>query len=335
MGIIKGTLLLCLLGLSNFSEAGPADYFDIYNVPNRSLNFGTWSIGMGAQARTATFCIASSNYSNAFSNPPPDFPPPAPAAQHENYKLVVLSRYSKPGYFFYLDRDDGNVGNARLAFTLEHMDASYGMNWEEMVYGFSESHAHKGQFKNCNNGKNSSLRVTLPLDQLENARAGVYRAKLRIEGTGGFSQMVADADNFRADIVVAEIVRASGLSDIPFGVHNPGSDQVGERTFCVYSNNATAGYSVTVTSPNQVAGAFFLSGTADTIPYDVYLKSDTSAGFGTPVGSGPIPGVGNNSSSSCGGADNAKLSVSINDMEIVASKSGSYSDTLTLLVAPN
>lgn len=329
---ILSAFLTSALLASPAAHAVEADYFNIYNVPNSQLDFGTWSMGMGSQSRTATFCISSSNYNNGYTNPPPVKSPPA---VHENYDVRVLSRYANPGYFFYLDRDGNNTGNARFSFSLEHIDTLSGNNWETLNHNIFDSHNHNGQFKACKNGKNSGLRITLSSTQLENVRAGPYRAKLRMEGTGGSSQSATDADNFRADIVVSDIVRASGLSDIAFGIHTPGSDQVGERTFCVYSNNDTAGYNVSISSSNQDAGGnFFLKSPDDTIPYDVYFKDSTVAGFGTPVGLGAIPGNGNNRASDCGGSNNAKLSVSVSDSDIVPSETGNYSDTLTLLIAP-
>lgn len=323
---------ILLLLLTAPSKAGEAEYFNIYNVPNSSFNFGTWSIGMGAQSRIATFCIASANYNNAFTLPPPAL---TPTPVHENYQVKTLSRYSVSGYYFFLDRNDSNTGNARMSFTMEHRDTLDSNIWNTMshdAYGLNQD----GQFKGCKDGKNGRLRISIPVAQLENARAGPYRAKLRIEGYGGSSQTVTDSDNFKADITISDIVRVSGLTDIPFGIHTPGSDRTAERTFCVYSNNDAGGYSITISSPNQDGGGnFFLNGTADAIPYDVYFKDNTTAGFGTQVGASPIAGTGNNAASNCSNVDNAKISVNVNDTEIVESKTGTYSDTLTILVAPN
>lgn len=310
-----------------------ADYFNLYNVPNGQLAFGNWSIGMGAQSRTATFCVASANYDNGYNDPPPVVSPPA---VHENYDIKVLTRNIPPGYYMYLDNNDSNTGNARLSISFEHRDTLDGNSWETLIHDVYDSHAHDGQFKRCKNGKNSQLRVSIPVTELENARAGYYRGKFTATGIGGSSGTVVDSDNFRSDITVADIVRASGLTDIDFGIHVPGSDQVGERNFCVYANNDTASYNVTISSPNQDAGGnFFLKSPDDTIPYDVYFKDDTTPGFGTAVGLAAINGNGSNSSSTCGGVNNAKISVSVSDSEIVPSKTGNYSDTLTVLVAPN
>ncbi len=324
-----------LTSLPALGAAGQADYFNIYNVPNSQLTFGTWSIGMGTQSRTATFCIASANYNNAYNDPPPVVSPPA---VHENYEVKTLSRYSTPGYYFFLDRNGSNTGNARLAFTMEHIDTLDGNTWLPMSHNTFDSHSHDGQFRNCKNGKNSQLRVTIPASELENARAGPYRAKLRIEGYGGSSQTATDADNFRADITVSDIVRVSSVNDIDFGIHVPGQNREGTSEFCVYSNNDAASYSLTVSSPNQVGNNFYLSGqdgVTDTIAYDLYFNDVISGGNGTSVGAGAIAGNGSNSANDCGGADNAKLTVVVNDMEIVQSTTGEYQDTLTILVAPN
>jgi hypothetical protein len=309
-----------------------SDYFKIYKVSNAQLDFGTWSLVWAHNPEPQRF---------VFRRPTTATPTPIrprlylrPRSMRNTisvYRRATIARAT----FFYLDRDGNNTGNARLSFSLEHIDTLSGNNWETLNDNVFDSHNHSGQFKGCNDGENSGLRITLSATNLENVCAGPYRAKLQIEGAGGSSQSATDSDIFRADIIVSDIVRVSGLSDIAFGIHTPGSDQVGERTFCVYSNSYATGYNVSISSSNQDAGGnFFLKSPDDTIPYDVYFKDSTVAGFGTPVFLGAIPGNGNNAASNCGGSNNAKLSVSVGDSDIVPSKTGNYSDTLTLLIAP-
>ncbi len=333
MKTIRAIAIIAALVLCKPAAAGQADYFNLYNVPNGQFNFGTWSIGMGDQAMIALFCVASANYNNAYNDPPPVVDPPA---QHFPYDIKVATRNADPGYYMYLNNDDSNTGNARLTVTFEHRDMLEGTGWETLIHDTYVSHAHDGQFKRCKNGKNSQLRISIPQLQLQNARAGAYRGRWTATGIGGSSGTVVDSDNFRSDLVVSDIVRVSGLTDIAFGVHVPGADQVGERTFCVYANNDSALYNVTISSPNQDGGGnFFLKSPDDTIPYSLYFKDNTSAGFGTAVGTAAINGNGNNSANDCGSVHNAKISVSVADADIVPSKTGNYSDTLTILVAPN
>lgn len=317
--------------------AGQADYFNIHNVPNTQLNMGTWSIGMGPPSKTATFCIASANYDNAYNST--NLPNVTPTPENYPYKIKVDSRY--PGateFLFHLGSNNNATGNGLIAFAVLHTDVVAGGGPHELIYNAVESQSHDGGFRACRDGqKNSQLTVQIAdVTQLENARAGDYRAKLRIAGTGGESQTVTDSDNFRADITVSDIVRVSGLaSEIDLGIHVPGQDQIQSRNFCVYANNATAAYSMTISSDNQVGSQFNLKGPADPIPYDLYFKDEVGGDDGTKIGTVSIAGEGSNTSSTCGGGTNAKLTIRIDDTAIVQSKSGDYSDTLMLLVAPN
>ena len=62
--------------------------------------------------------------------------------------------------------------------------------------------------------------------------------------------------------------------------------------------------------------------------------ADSIGGAGTTVGVAAIPGTGDNSGIDCGGADNAQITVDFLEADLRPAKSDSYSDTITLLVAP-
>ena len=55
MGIKQGALLLSLLAVTDICVAGESDYFNIYNLSNAQLDFGSWSIGMGGAGANCHF----------------------------------------------------------------------------------------------------------------------------------------------------------------------------------------------------------------------------------------------------------------------------------------
>jgi len=327
-------LLFCvfLTIVSDCANARLADFMKVGRIAR--FNFATWAYGDGSQTLTQTICIASSNYSNAYSDPPPVKNPPA---VHEPYQFKVTDGNAPTGFFVYLDSDDTNTGNAKLAIQIEHRDTKDGNTWETLVDDVYDSHAHKGQFKRCNNGDNAQIRMSITAAELEQARAGVYGGTFTGTGQGGSSGTATDSKNFNARIRVAPIVRINGLADVPLGTYSGGGDINVEESFCVYSNNDTAAYDVTITSPNQdVSGNFFLLNVAatDSVAYTLYFKDNVTAGVGTQVVTAPILGAGNNSANDCGGSDNAKISVNVLDADMSVVPADSYSDTLTVLVAP-
>ncbi|MEX2468204.1 MAG: hypothetical protein WD396_00475 [Pseudohongiellaceae bacterium] len=138
------------------------------------------------------------------------------------------------------------------------------------------------------------------------------------------------------DLEVTDSVEISALNDIDFGTYgggDTGNINAGDG-FCVYVNGGD-GYTITPTSSN---GSFSLSGSSfgDEIDYAVKL-------VGAATGADAADAVSYNSASEtfqgnvardCGSADNAALDVSIEEDEIRAAATDTYSDTLILLVNP-
>ncbi len=334
MELFKPGSILTLMILTLPVRAGVADYLNVYNIPNSQLNFGTWAYGDGMQVQTATFCLASSNYNNGFNDPPPIRNPPA---VHESYRFKIRDRSAPAGFFLYLGNDDSNTGNAKLAIELEHRDIKAGNSWETLADNVYDSHAHTGQFRGCKNGKNSQLRITITAAELAQARAGNYRGRFRATGIGGSSGTKTDSDNFNARIRVADIVRISNLSNVSLGTYGGGGDINVDESFCVYSNNNTAAYDVTITSPNQdVSDNFYLvnGDVSVSIPYTLFFKDSLAPGVGTEVAAAALPGNGDNGSVDCSGGDNAKISVRVLNLDLSPVPADAYSDTLTVLVSP-
>lgn len=322
------TIILVLVSIE--AHARLRDFVAIDRFTGRNL--GTWSAGDGDRVWNNIGCVASSNYNDAFNDPPPVR---TPAAIHEPYQYRIRDTAPTPGYFFYLDDDDSNVGNARMAATFEHRDIKVGTSFESLSDDVYDAHSHAGQFNSCNNGDNSEIQMTVLESTLENARAGQYRGRFRAEVMGGSSGTRVRGRNLVLTLSVAEIVRVSSLDNVTLGQWSGTGDMTGDETFCVYSNNDSAGYSVNFSSPNQSGGAFRLVNDSGTEFVDYELEfADSVLGAGVSVGAAAIAGNGSNVAADCAGGQNARLSVTVLEGDLGGATPDSYSDTVTILVAP-
>jgi hypothetical protein len=324
------TVFLLILLVCLPTNARLRDFVNVERFTGRNL--GTWSAGDGDLSWSNLKCVASSNYNNAYSDPPPSVSPPA---VHEAYRLRITDTAPSAGFYLYLDDDTNNTGNARLPASFQHRDVKAGTNFETLEDGVYDSDSHTGQFKNCSNGPNSEIEMTVIEPVLENARAGRYRGRFQVEveGAGGRTH----SRNLVMTLNVAEIVRVSELNNVELGNWSGSGDMSGDETFCVYSNNDAAGYSIDFSSPNQSGGTFRLAngGATEFVGYTLEF-ADSVAGVGTSVTGLAIPGSGNNSAVDCGGPGqvNAKISVTVTALDLGAATPDAYSDTLTMMVAP-
>ena len=137
---------------------------------------------------------------------------------------------------------------------------------------------------------------------------------------------------------VDDAVMITGLEDMPLGAYTGTAALTGATAFCVY-RNGTGNYDVTLTSANSTTTAFqAVNVDGDVVPYTVIYNDAPIPVGGTALASGvisPAPFVGNGASRTCGGADNASLQVTFAQTVLDAAPTGSYSDTLTVLIAPN
>lgn len=138
------------------------------------------------------------------------------------------------------------------------------------------------------------------------------------------------------NIVKGNAVRISNLQDINFG----GTNSTPAQQFidvCVYST--TGSYDITATSGNGLGNNFRLgnAGLTEFITYDVDFNNVASGTTGTDlnnaVTSNAFTGA-DQLQDDCGGSVNARMFVQINNGSFNAASSGSYSDTLTLVVSP-
>lgn len=134
-------------------------------------------------------------------------------------------------------------------------------------------------------------------------------------------------------------VRISGLTDLAFGsIANLNVDNVGSESLCVYAKAKPADqYSITATG-SGAGGAFTLSSGSATLAYDVQWSASPNQSSGTQLSPNqPLTGQQNsaaNDDCSSGPSTTASLIVILRSAALSAASSGTYSGSLTLLVAP-
>ncbi|MBD3649620.1 MAG: hypothetical protein HUJ31_19680, partial [Pseudomonadales bacterium] len=237
---------LLLLGLSchtGMTLAAPsADFVDVGVLSD--VVFAAWAAGDGDQVAVQLHCIASADTSK---------PNPAPKDQASQYPYNFrISDLGAPaGYYLYLNGDDTATGNARVAVQFQHRDVLEGTGFELLSDGGYDIHPHLGQFKNCSNGNNSEVTVTLNSTDLSVARGGTYTGSFRAEIRGGGTGTMTASVDFQVSITIASQVRISALDNVDLGGWMGVGGLTATETFCVYSNNAAAGYSITISSPGS------------------------------------------------------------------------------------
>lgn len=133
-------------------------------------------------------------------------------------------------------------------------------------------------------------------------------------------------------------VRISGLSDVSFGtITNFAADSQRSQSICVYAKSAVNNYRVTASGTGS-GGTFALSSGSDALPYDVQW-SDTSGQTSGAQLSANVPLTGQTSTAtrddcSKGPATTASLIVIVRSAAITSALAGSYTGSLTIVIAP-
>lgn len=136
----------------------------------------------------------------------------------------------------------------------------------------------------------------------------------------------------------ASNVRITGLSDVAFGtLSTSGADAILSQSVCAYSNSATKGYRVTA-SGSGASGAFTLASGARTLAYEVQWNKLSGQASGSSL-SPNVALTGQTSTATqqacnSGPATSGSLIVIIRGSSAGIATAGSYSGTLTLVLAP-
>ena len=139
----------------------------------------------------------------------------------------------------------------------------------------------------------------------------------------------------------ASSVRISGLSDVAFGsISNFTVDAVSSQSVCLYSKSPPANNYRITASGSGAGGAFLLSSGTATLPFEVQWSASAGQSAGTQLlANQPLTAQHSSASTSVddcskGPASTASLIIVLRSAAVSAASSGTYSGTLTLLVAP-
>lgn len=137
----------------------------------------------------------------------------------------------------------------------------------------------------------------------------------------------------------AQQARINKLTDVAFGtVTNFAADLSNAQSICVFSSAASKRYQVTATG-NGTSGAFTLASGLNRLAYEVQWSASSGQTSGTSLTAGVtltgLVSTATRSGCTSGPATSATLITIIRATNISAATAGSYTGTLTLVVAPN
>ncbi len=133
-------------------------------------------------------------------------------------------------------------------------------------------------------------------------------------------------------IIKGDTAQITGLQDMVMTPWTAGSPApVDSSPACVYTS--TGNYQVTMTSANGAGGAYRLADGANFVNYGVQWN-DGAAGFAGTTNGNTLVGRSGSTIVGCGGTTPATVQVNISIGNITAAPVGNYSDTLTVLIAP-
>ncbi len=323
--LLVAALLIGSTGAAFAACSGGKGELKIHPVP--SLSLGTWD-DAGTVATDNLFCIQSSKKKSTTNSN--DFCP---------YEVEVRSSDGANQFYLYLDNDNSNTGDNRILVTLQHRDILDGNVYEILSEDVFESQSHYGQGKNCNqNGDNSQLRVEISGTELSGKTAGTYTGNFELRGEGGVNFKKKDDEDFSISINVSTSdpqVQISGLDDFVLGDFNGSGNVTASDSFCAYAEST--GYRISVSGNNQdQAGNYFLSSAAgnNLLPVQLaYAANGTGPGTINLTGQN-VTGLSGSSTIGCNDTNNATLTLSIDEQDLRSATSGTYTETLILLMEP-
>lgn len=170
--------------------------------------------------------------------------------------------------------------------------------------------------------------------------------------TDGDLSESASTGTVQVNVNIPKMVRVSGLNDMtidvtPTMLTEPyHSREDATDTFCVYSNNGVNGdYSMAVTATaSGVPGSapFALTGTGGSLPYAMWTSDNIGNSFKSFRFNGSTTsyasngdGAGRRTTLDCNGGanNNAIIRFGVNDSDLIAAQSGTYTDTVTVTVS--
>ena len=137
----------------------------------------------------------------------------------------------------------------------------------------------------------------------------------------------------------AQQVRINKLADAAFGtIANFNVDQRRSRSICVFTTPLGTRYQVTATG-SGAGGAFTIASGASTMAYEVQWAASAGQTTGTALAAGTaltnLTTAATRSGCTTAPATSASLITILRSATVSAARSGNYTGTLTLLIAPN
>ena len=148
--------------------------------------------------------------------------------------------------------------------------------------------------------------------------------------TDGALDPINSTGDFLITAVLGDLIRISSMDDMTLPAFTGVGNISNTEAFCVY-RNGTGLYQATLTG-SGAGNAFTITDGTNTMAYTVTYNATPVAAGGT-VG----PETGNTALTDCGGvnvANNATVGVTIAEAVLLASPAGTYTGTLTIVVAP-
>lgn len=137
-------------------------------------------------------------------------------------------------------------------------------------------------------------------------------------------------------VTVPSTVLISNLSDISVTATDPTPS--GETSPCIFTNVPAATYTITATSAHDSAGSFRVNDGSNYVTYTAQWNDEDNPGGTALTSATTLTGQtsANTSSLNCGGpgGSNARFTVTFSRDTLLAAPYGTYTDTVTLLVAP-
>ncbi len=147
-------------------------------------------------------------------------------------------------------------------------------------------------------------------------------------GTLGFTS----TGSVDINAVIPGLIKISNLDDINLGTWSGSGDMTGNDENCVWST--TRGYNLTATGSGAADAFTIADAENNTIAYAVAWDDVDTADQAVTSGVNLAGQATDALTTNCLGGDTANVTVTIAEADAAAAKAGSYSGTLTLVVAP-
>lgn len=133
---------------------------------------------------------------------------------------------------------------------------------------------------------------------------------------------------------VTDLVQITDVADITLTAATAADPLAGNDSVCVYSNASGNLYEVTASSANG-SGSFELSDGSNTMVYTVNWTDSASSQVALTEGAQTSSNLAGSASTSCADTKTSSVALSVPAATWTTSPAGTYTDTLTLVVAPN